>query len=38
MSMVLYRRTEPNFRLLDYECYAFALDELPIRVPGEGPR
>jgi hypothetical protein len=38
ISMVLYRRTEPNFRLLDYECYAFALDELPVRAPGEGPR
>jgi hypothetical protein len=38
MSMVLYRRTEPNFRLLDYECYAFTLDELPIRAPAEGPR
>jgi hypothetical protein len=35
MSMVLYRHTEPNFQLLDYECYAFALDELPIVAPGE---
>jgi hypothetical protein len=23
MRMVLYRRTEPNFQLLDYDCYAF---------------
>jgi hypothetical protein len=35
MNMVLYRHTEPNFQLLDYECYAFALDELPIVAPGE---
>jgi len=27
---VFYRHTEPNFRLLDYECYAFALDDVPI--------
>ena len=38
MSMVLYRHTEPSFRLLDYECYAFALDDLPIAPPGEGQR
>ena len=38
MSMVLYRHTEPNVRLLDYECYAFALDDLPIVPPGEGAR
>ena len=30
MSLVFYRHTEPNFRLLDYECYAFALDDVPI--------
>lgn len=30
MSMVLYRHTEPHFQLLDYECYAFELDNLPI--------
>ncbi len=30
MNLVLYRHTEPDFRLLDYECYAFALDDLPI--------
>ncbi len=35
MSLVLYRHTEPNFQLLDYECYAFALDDLPIVQPGE---
>jgi hypothetical protein len=35
MSMVLYRHTESNFQLLDYECYAFALDKLPIVAPGE---
>lgn len=38
MRMVLYRHTEPNFQLLDYECYAFALDEVPIVAPGEGQR
>ena len=38
MSLVLYRHTEPNFQLLDYECYAFALDEVPIRAPAEGLR
>jgi hypothetical protein len=26
INLVFYRHTEPNFRLLDYECYAFALD------------
>jgi hypothetical protein len=30
MNLVFYRHTEPYFRLLDYECYAFALDDLPI--------
>jgi len=30
MNLVFYRHTEPNFRLLDYECYAFALDDVPI--------
>ena len=35
MSLVLYRHTEPNFQLLDYECSAFALDDLPIVPPGE---
>jgi hypothetical protein len=30
MNLVFYRHTEPNFRLLDYECYGFALDDLPI--------
>jgi hypothetical protein len=38
MSMVLYRHTEPNFRLLDYECYAFALDEVPVVPRGESAR
>jgi hypothetical protein len=33
MKLVLYRRTEPNFQLLDYECYAFALDDEPIVPP-----
>jgi hypothetical protein len=27
MRMVLYRRTEPNFQLLDYDCYAFELEK-----------
>lgn len=30
MRLVLYRHTEPDFQLLDYECYAFALDEVPV--------
>jgi hypothetical protein len=34
MSMLLYRRAEPHFQLLDYECYAFFLDDDPIVVPG----
>jgi len=29
VSLVFYRHTEPNVRLLDYECYAFALDDVP---------
>ncbi len=33
MSMLLYRRAEPHFQLLDYECYAFFLDDDPIVVP-----
>lgn len=27
MSMTLYRRTEPNFQLLDYDCYAFEWEQ-----------
>ena len=27
ISLVLYRRKEPNVRVLEYECYAYALDE-----------
>jgi hypothetical protein len=27
MRMVLYRRKEPNFQLLDYDCYAFELEK-----------
>ena len=27
MSMPLYRRQEKNFRLLEYECYAYAEEE-----------
>jgi hypothetical protein len=38
MNLVFYRRTEPNFQLLDYECYAFALDDEPIVVPSAGQR
>ena len=29
MSMPLYRRLEPNLRLLEYECYAFDFDSSP---------
>jgi hypothetical protein len=28
MSMILYRHTENNFQLLDYECYGFDLEKL----------
>ena len=28
MSMILYRHKEPNFRLLDYECYSFDYEKL----------
>jgi hypothetical protein len=38
MNLTFYRRTEPNFQLLDYECYAFALDDEPIVVPGTAAR
>ncbi len=27
MRMTLYRRTEPNFQLLDYDCYAFESEQ-----------
>ena len=27
MSMTLYRRTEPNFQLLDYDCYGFEWEQ-----------
>jgi hypothetical protein len=37
MNMVLYRHKEPNFQLLDYECYAFELDEEPIVPPPPKP-
>jgi hypothetical protein len=33
MNMVFYRHTEPNFQLLDYECYAFVLNDEPIVAP-----
>ena len=28
MSMILYRHTEPNFQLLEYECYGFDLEKI----------
>lgn len=28
MSMILYRRREPNIQLLDYECYGFDFEKL----------
>jgi hypothetical protein len=28
MNMILYRHIEPNFQLLDYECYAFDFENL----------
>jgi hypothetical protein len=27
MSTILYRRIEPNVELLEYECYAYQLEE-----------
>jgi hypothetical protein len=33
IRLVLYRHTEPNFVLLDYECYGFALDDAPVVPP-----
>jgi hypothetical protein len=27
MNMILYRRKEPNAQILEYECYAYALEE-----------
>jgi hypothetical protein len=27
MSMPLYRRKEPNVRILEYECYAYVQEE-----------
>jgi hypothetical protein len=36
MELTLYRQKDPNFQLLDYECYGFVLDEVPIEFPDEG--
>ncbi len=36
MELTLYRQKEPNAQLLDYECYGFVLDEVPIEFPDEG--
>jgi hypothetical protein len=33
MNLVLYRHREPGFQLLDYECYAFRLNDEPIIPP-----
>jgi hypothetical protein len=30
MNLVFYRHTEPNFQLLDYECEAFLLNDVPL--------
>jgi len=41
MSMLLYRRKEPRARILEYECYSYALDEkglLPNPVPPDDIR
>ena len=27
MSMILYRHTEKNFQILDYECYGFDFEK-----------
>ncbi|MDA1306734.1 MAG: hypothetical protein O2917_05670 [Acidobacteria bacterium] len=36
MELTLYRQKEPNAQLLDYECYGFVLDEVPIEFPEGG--
>jgi hypothetical protein len=28
MNLILYRRKEPNFRILEYECYGFEFEDL----------
>ena len=30
MNLVFYRHKEPNFQLLDYECQAFLLNDIPL--------
>ncbi len=34
MSMPLYRRLEPNMRILEYECYTFGLEHTWLKPPG----
>jgi hypothetical protein len=41
MSMLLYRRKEPNAQILDYNCYAFDHDKRGLSIPlsrMEGPK
>ena len=33
MSMLLYRRKEPNAQIFDYQCYAFDHDKKGITIP-----
>ena len=33
MSMLLYRRKEPNAQVFDYECYAFDHDKKGVSIP-----
>ena len=33
MSMLLYRRKEPNIQVFDYQCYAFDYDKKGLSVP-----
>ena len=30
MNLIFYRHKEPNFQLLEYECQAFLLDDVPL--------
>jgi len=35
--MVLYRHTEPNFQILEYECYTFEDESRGNLAPPKGP-
>ena len=41
VSVLLYRRKEPNLQILDYNCYAFDHDKKGLSIPlsrMEGPK